>query len=202
MRDRDIRITLRRELQSHYSQYDTLLIDELGLCQGNARVDMALVNGALSGYEIKSEVDTLQRLPHQIEVYSKILDHVTVVASGSHVEKTEKLVPYWWGLTEAVDREGQVVFRAIRHSQHNPSIDAFSLAQLLWRNETLAILNGLGITKGLSGKPRYFLWRKLAENQSLDDLKTSVRECLKVREGWRSDPPQTLSGDSFQCDAT
>jgi hypothetical protein len=202
MRDRDIRITLRRELRKRYSQHGTLLIDELGLCQGNARVDMAVVNGALSGYEIKSEVDTLQRLPHQIDVYSKILDHVTVVASGSHIEKADKLVPCWWGLTEAIDCDGQVVFRVIRQSQSNQDVDPLSLAQLLWRNETLTILNGLGITKGLSGKPRYFLWQKLAENQSLDDLKTSVRECLKVREGWRPDPPQTLSGDSFQCDAT
>ena len=201
MRDRDIRTNLRHQLRIRHSLDDTLLIDELGLCQGNARIDIAVVNGNLSGYEIKSEADTLQRLPNQVLVYSRILDYVTVVAGGLHVEKIAKTVPEWWGITEVVTENEQLGFTVVRSTEPNPNVDPVALAQLLWRDETLAILDGLGIRKGVTGKPRRFLWQRLVEVQSLDDLKQSVRQTLKIREGWRADPPQVLNGDLSQCDA-
>jgi hypothetical protein len=205
MRDRDIRSNLRRELERAHRIYasETLLIDELGLCQGHARVDVAVVNGSLSGYEIKSEKDTLQRLPHQVEIYSRALDFVTVVASDAHVEKTMTLVPDWWGLIGAFYADdGDIAFRIVREAEPNPALDAFSVAQLLWRSEALLALKDLGVEKGMTTKPRRALWQILAESQSLDDLRQCVRNALKVRVGWRSDPLQ-MSGDGlFLCDAT
>jgi len=200
MRDRDIRSHLMTELRSNHDLGDTLLIDELGLCQGNARIDIAVVNGTLSGYEIKSEADTLYRLPHQVSVYSKILDYVTIVVSRPHLKKIADAVPEWWGITEAVSEKGQLAFHEVRLALSNPSIDPFSLVQLLWRDEVLAILTDLGFTKGLSGK-RELLWKKLVEAQTLEELKCRVRQTLKLREGWRVDPLQTSNGDSFQFDA-
>src|ERR1700674_1251921 len=70
LRDSEIRAALRAKLHSIHSQDpETVVIDELSLCQGDARVDMAVVNGSLSGYEIKSDRDTLTRLPRQLAVY-------------------------------------------------------------------------------------------------------------------------------------
>ena len=48
-RDVDVRSLLKQYLQASEAR-DTLLIDELGLCQGDVRVDVAAVNGELSGY--------------------------------------------------------------------------------------------------------------------------------------------------------
>jgi hypothetical protein len=200
MRDRDIRTHLRNELRSHYDLADTLLIDELGLCQGNARIDIAVVNGTLSGYEIKSEADTLYRLPNQVMVYSRILDYVTIVVSRPHLKKIADVVPEWWGITEAASEKGQLAFDQVRPADSHPSVDSFSLVQLLWRDEVLAILTDLGFTKGLSGK-REVLWKKLVEAQTLDDLKARVRQTLKLREGWRVDPLPTSSDDLFRSDA-
>ncbi len=60
MREIDIRLALRAKLEKlHPGESDTLLGQELGLCQGFARVDLAVVNGTVHGYEIKSEQDTL-----------------------------------------------------------------------------------------------------------------------------------------------
>jgi len=187
MRDRDIRSALRTELEKAYKdEADTLFIDELGLCTGNARVDIAVVNGSLSGYEIKSERDTLQRLPHQIEIYSKALDQVTVVASVLHIEKVVKIIPEWWGLIEAFDEEGHVKLRTIRKSQANPSVDPFSLVQLLWRDEALSLLREFGVEKGMLSKPRRAIWEKLSQAKSTDELGHFVRQQLKVRGNWRS----------------
>jgi len=63
MRDIDVRRKLRVEVErSHECEFDTLIVEELGLCQGIARVDLAVVNGSVHRYEIKSESDTLTRL--------------------------------------------------------------------------------------------------------------------------------------------
>jgi len=39
---------------------DAILIEELGLCQGLARIDLATVGGVLPGYEIKSNPDLVR----------------------------------------------------------------------------------------------------------------------------------------------
>lgn len=59
----------RQELASP----DTTLIEELGLCQGLARIDLATVGGVLHGYEIKSNRDRLSRLASQAETYKSRL---------------------------------------------------------------------------------------------------------------------------------
>ncbi len=68
---------LRRALPSDLAPYldaDTLVVDELDLC-GLTRVDVAVVNGHLSGFEIKGSTDSLRRLPGQVTVYSQVQRH-------------------------------------------------------------------------------------------------------------------------------
>jgi hypothetical protein len=203
MRDRDIRTGLHIELERAHRHYasETLFIDELGLCQGNARIDLAVVNGSLSGYEIKSERDTLQRLPNQVEVYSRALDFVTIVASDSHIDKTISLIPEWWGVLATQSQQGDISFRLVRQPQSNPSVDPYSVAQLLWRPEVVAILSDLGITKGITGKSRRVLWQTLAETLPIDELRDCIRHTLKVRARWRSELPPSLRDGSFRSSA-
>jgi hypothetical protein len=203
MRDRDIRTSLHGELARAHRHYasETLFIDELGLCQGNARIDLAVVNGSLSGYEIKSERDTLQRLPHQVEVYSRALDYVTIVASESHIVKTIDLIPEWWGVLATRSQQGDISFRLVRQPQSNPSVDPYSVAQLLWRPEVVTILGDLGVKKGVTGKSRRVLWQALAETLPIDELRDRVRHTLKVRERWRSELPPSLHDGSFRSSA-
>jgi hypothetical protein len=54
-----------------------IIIDELGLCRGTVRVDIAVVNGVLKGYEIKGDQDTLRRLASQAATYNRIFDTMT-----------------------------------------------------------------------------------------------------------------------------
>lgn len=196
MRDRDIRAALRNSLRlAHQNEPDTLFIDELGLCQGIVRVDFAVINGSLNGYEIKSDMDTLDRLPGQQAVYNKTLNTVTIVASGGHIPKITKMVPGWWGITEAVDGECGIELRQVRKASPNPYIDPFAVAQLLWRDEVLSILEELHLHKGIQHKPRRILWEKLIENRSVDELCQLVRRKLKVRNNWRAAASPALNDD-------
>jgi hypothetical protein len=66
-RDRDIRPALVSRLQAvHAEDPRTHIIDELPICQMRARADLAVVNGEITGFEIKSDVDRLTRLATQV----------------------------------------------------------------------------------------------------------------------------------------
>lgn len=196
MRDRDIRSVLRNRLNAeHSNDPDTLVMDELGLCQGIARIDIAVVNGSINGFEIKSERDTLDRLSGQQQIYSRALNQVTIVAGGSHIHKVLSSVPEWWGVERAEAAPNGIILMTLREPENNPSIDAYAVAQLLWRNEALSILTERGLEKGMLSKPRRALWTKLAADLQIDELCTVVRQQLKARVNWRSGSSPKLGGD-------
>jgi len=63
MNDAGIRRNLHcKKLRRHHVDPDTLVVDELGLKHGKCRADIAVINGHLMGYEIKSDDDSLRRL--------------------------------------------------------------------------------------------------------------------------------------------
>lgn len=185
-RDIDIRNRLHYSLNEEFlSDSSTLIIDELGLCQGNARVDIAVVNGLIHGYEIKSESDTLERLPGQISVYNKVLDEITIVTSNKHIESVKKLVPEWWGIEVAIALDNEIELSTLRKAYKNPDIEAYFVVQLLWREEALDILRQFELDRGYVSKSRKKIWEKLVDSFSLSDLQYYVREKLKSRKDWR-----------------
>jgi hypothetical protein len=184
----------RSVLHEHQNEPGTLVVDELGLCNGDCRVDVAVVNGEIHGYEIKSPKDTLDRLPSQAKVYSDVLDRVTLVTCGAHLENAYKIVPDWWGVTCIdADASGEARFQPIRPSQPNPVIVARSVVTLLWKEEVLAALEERGLSRGIRGKPRRFLYDRLAEALPINELRALVRVCLKKRprSRWRADAIRT-----------
>lgn len=188
MKDIDIRQILLSDLDQKYrSDPDTVIIEELGLCQGISRVDIAVVNGSIHGFEIKSDQDTLKRLPGQVEIYSRSLDEVTLVVGSKHLKEAMNLVPKWWGIITAKETEETTILSMRRKRKLNPSPDPFAIVQLLWREEVFQALQERGLHSGLASKPRTVLWNKLAEYLSFEELGSLVRFTLKSRENWRSD---------------
>lgn len=193
MRDLDVRRALYQTvLAPHRADPDTLVVDELGLNWGSIRVDVAVVNGSIHGYEIKSDSDNLDRLPMQAEMYGRVLDRVTLVA-GRHLAAAKQQVPAWWELCEAVEvAPGDVKIRSIRRGRSNPNLDLAAVAMLLWRDEALAILEEKGCAAGLRSKPRRALYAALLENLTATQLRSQVRQALKRRgPAWRAGPPRT-----------
>lgn len=188
IKDKDIREYLHKnELSTFKKDPNSIVIDELSVCQGEARVDVAVVNGYLHGYEIKSERDTLSRLPGQQEVYNRTFDLLTLVISSSHLKKARKIIPNFWGIIEVKNEKGLPSFVKIRSPKKNKKIDSFSVAQLLWKNEALDILVQKGHAKGMKSKPKLILWNKLTDIMSTDELTGIVRSKLKERKNWKSD---------------
>jgi hypothetical protein len=178
-RDGEVRDLLKRHLAELHRDDDTVILDELGLCQGDVRVDVAAVNGEFSGFEIKSPADTLARWPNQRRVYSKVVDRAWLVAADKTLEQAD--APPWWGLIGIIATPNHLGLRVIRAAQLNPSPDAFAIASLLWRDEAIQALDDLGLARGMRGKPRAAVWQRLADEAPLDVLRIAVRAALRTR---------------------
>lgn len=196
MRDRDVRAALHAKvLAEHHGQADTLVLDELALWYGTARVDIAVINGRIHGFEIKSDRDTLARLAGQARVYNAVLDRVTLVVGSTHYGGALRESPAWWGLKVARQGpRGAIHFEDARAAKPNPSQDPVAIAALLWCDELEQLLAEVSAARGYRGKSRDVLSRRAAAVLPLTDLRSAVRARLKARGNWRAVEPQTLDG--------
>ena len=195
MRDGDIRRELDALLRRQHAEVPgTFIRHEMGLCGGKRRIDIALLNGELAGFEIKSDEDTLLRLSGQASVYNQVLDRVTLVTTPHHQEKAIKLLPTWWGVMVAKQHKGRIVFEEVRQPAVNTDLDPFALSQMLWRGEALEELRAKGLSKGLSNKARHYVWLALSKASPTGELRDMVRERIKDRLGSTGDPPHGQSG--------
>jgi hypothetical protein len=187
MHDRDVRAALMGDLyRLHGSDPGALILHEFAVSGGAVRLDIAVVNGSLDGFEIKSASDTLQRLPLQADAYSRVLEFVTIVAAANHVERVLSMVPKWWTVSLAEPADGEVRIGPVRTGRRNAEYDAVEVARLLWRDEALAVLRARGLAKGLLSRPRIEIYEALARNMHADDLLKEVRSALKGRTNWRN----------------
>lgn len=179
--DADIRSALRLSLLSKHADDNTVIIEELGLCRGRVRVDLAVVNGILHGYEIKSDRDSLHRLGSQIEFYGKTLDRVTLVVGERHLAGAIEMVPNWWGVLEIQMSARKLRFKRLRRSRQNPCRDPRSLVELLWLDDAVALLEERGAAKGIRGKPRCVVWDRICQHFAEDEIAETVRNHIKAR---------------------
>lgn len=186
LRDGEIRAALSSRLRhQHAAETDTIIRNELGLCVGATRVDVAVINGVISGYEIKSDRDTLTRLPSQVALYNLVLDTAWLVTTARYSARVESHISPWWGLL-ATERlpSGEISMKVIRDAALNQGQDALAVAQLLWREEAVAELRARDAHRGLSRATRWAVWERLIETVPFDDLKAAVRRRLKERPSW------------------
>ena len=176
---------------------DTLVVEEMGIHFGAARVDVAVVNGALHGFEIKSDADRLGRLPGQALAYSQVFDYMTVVVTTRLLSGAVEIVPDWWGVIEATENERTeaAILKERRRGRRNPSASPTAVAGLLWREELLAALESVGASVGVRTADRVTLQHRLAEVLSSEELGSAVRSTIRARRGWRESPAHGPNGE-------
>lgn len=180
--DSEIRSVLRSRLsRKHAYESRTVFIEELGLCRGQVRVDLSVVNGLLHGYEIKSDRDSLRRLNGQVELYGKVFDRATLVVGDRHLPDILDMLPKWWGILLVQHSDRGLKFKAVRKPQNNPNRDPRSLVELLWFDDALALLEKRNAARGFRGKPRWIVWDRVCELCSINEIARAVRGHLKAR---------------------
>ena len=177
-----IRDALRGTLISRRSDVKSpLVLEELGICRGQVRVDLAVVNDLFHGYEIKSDRDNLRRLVRQVAFYSNVFDRATLVIGDRALADAADCLPGWWGITRFAIEGGSIVFRPIRHTRPNPSRVPRALVEFLWRDEVLTLLKARDLDVGVRSKPRRELWDRMCSYFDLDDIADAVKAQLMAR---------------------
>lgn len=185
LKDIDIRCPLIEKIQKQNEGKDYRIIPEMTVCDGLARVDIAVANGELLGYEIKSDADTLDRLPLQRECYDKTFDKIYIIIGEKHKEQIFDIVPECWGVVLASScTKGKVAFKELRRAKCNRKIEAQALLELLWRSEVKGLLAQEEFV-GLSNKNRRVLRKMAVKGIPLKKIQNYTRESLKNRLGWR-----------------
>lgn len=180
--DTDIRPALKTRLVAeHMNDAGTVLLEELGVCRGQVRIDLAVVNGLLHGFEIKSDRDSLRRLASQADLYSKVFDRTTLVVGKRHLDEALTIIPCWWGVWRVEPTWQGPRFKVVRRGSRNAGLDPRLLVELLWLDEAVTLLEQRGAARGIKGKPRRVVWDRVCEYLCTNEIATAVRDHLKAR---------------------
>ena len=185
MRDRDVREAVRKRLEAeHAGDPNTLIVDEMGVWSGTVRVDIAVINGEICGYELKSDRDTLARLPLQADIYSRVVAKVTLVVGERHAKKARTMVPKWWGVTIARNQAGELKLIDSRRPKNNPGRVPYLIAELLTKEEAISVLDAHGMADGWRSKRAKEIHLRLAAELPIELLSDCVRSALRARQNW------------------
>lgn len=158
------------------------VLEEFGVNHGQARADIAVFSDFIHGYELKSDLDSLDRLENQVRAYSECFDKVTLVTSYRLAGRALHMTPTWWGVLLA--HEGRlrgIKLSEARRAIKNPALNPIALSRLLWRDEAMELLKRFSAQAGLLSKPRKELYDRLGEAVPLPDIRAHVIACIKNR---------------------
>lgn len=170
------------------SEAGAFLVEEMEVCSGRARIDLAVIGDCLIGIEIKGPRDGVTRLPGQARAYSQCFDHVVLIVHESLADKARALIPDWWGVIAGKQVDGRIRYRVERRPKPNPSLNLEKLLSLLWREEIDELLADL---LGSNSKPR--ATKKSIRAELLAQVeppvlhRASLRK-LRERTAWRGVP--------------
>lgn len=163
-----------------------ILIDELGFYNKSPsstvdksfRADLALANGRLVGFEIKSEKDSLKRWEAQKVAYTNVFDEVWLCSHAKHLSKAIETTPDHIGVILVDNFHSLAVVRKATSSHGMNNI--YDLAGLLWREEIneLAEMHSVKIKSRATKREAR---ETLAAQLALEEVRNFVLCKLKLR---------------------
>lgn len=193
-RDSDIRVALLTELREvHGISGDDLILEEFR-CNA-ARIDVAVVNGSLHGFEIKSDSDSTYRLESQLHSYEGVFDFITFVAGRKLFDAVKSIVPKTCGLILADFRNDEIVLLPKRKARKNLSQRPYELAKMMWRDEALQCLRAHGHRCSNSRHSAEQIWQAAANSLDIGVLAEEARLSIKRRGGSGFAKPRKQDGD-------
>ena len=127
-------------LLGRHSLNTSTLISESNV--GKSKADIVIFNGTSTVYEIKTELDSLNRLEAQLEDYLKCFDKIYVITTLENIKKLENKLSGKIGLIEYTKRGTLREHKKAESNKQN--IDKKSLFSLFRKNEMLNIIKKIG----------------------------------------------------------
>jgi len=161
----------------NYSLSDTILLNEFKI--GNSKADAVLVNGTNKVFEIKTELDSPDRLSTQLNDYYKAFSEVYIIVHHSHVHKYLQVVPQQVGIMEFDQNKIQLIRSAcVDHS----NLDAATMMKALRKEEYLHVVKQL--SGQLPSAPPVHLFKTCLEilrNYAADEVQFEFLKVIKNR---------------------
>lgn len=148
VRDIDVRRAMTQAISRRMGQRPHVLVPEVDVRWSiPTRMDALLVADRICGFEIKSDADSLSRLPRQIEAYGMVVERATLVVGDRLRAAATDLIPSWWSIWSAHWRGDTVAIRQIRGGGLNPGISPLAVTSFLSRDDLVAALRERGYTR-------------------------------------------------------
>lgn len=131
---------LNKLLLKKHNYRKTVVLSELPVA--NSKADFIMINGNGVVYEIKTELDNLERLNAQIQDYYKAFTKVCVVTYEDNLEKVIKIIPETVGIMVLTKRKA---LRTLREPvTENKYLDVYTIFKILRKYEFENIIQEMG----------------------------------------------------------
>ncbi|WP_313799062.1 sce7726 family protein [Cytobacillus sp.] len=146
---------------------------------GSSRLDIGRINGKSIAYEIKTELDTLDKLEKQINDYSKVFEYIYIIIHPCHYKKTIEMIPNYCGIITYNLSKNSCRFHFKKKALKNNYIDPKEQIITLTKKELNWALKQLGeIT---FPEDRMLLEEYILTKYSQNKINTLFKKILKKR---------------------
>jgi hypothetical protein len=142
------------------------------------KADVVVLNGTSTVYEIKSERDSLARLPNQLESYRRAFASVNVITSEAHLKRVMEIAPADVGVL-VLNRRGRI--SEFRKALDRPErINPATLFDALRIQEASQVLSKLRVSvPEVPNTERFGVFRELFEGQDPTALHRAAVSVLR-----------------------
>lgn len=141
----------------------------------HSKADFVMINGTGCIYEIKTELDNLERLKTQINDYYKAFSRVVVLTYEKNIEKVERIVPSTVGIM-ILTRRGAL--RTVRKASNDKAcFDKETIFKILRKEEFESIILRSG--KSLPECDAFSYYKECFALFSQIDVQTMQKEMLR-----------------------
>ncbi|OIN56314.1 sce7726 family protein [Arsenicibacter rosenii] len=146
-----------------------------------SQLDVLIVNGTTTAYEIKTELDNLERLPVQLQSYQSMFDKVYVVTHERNIEKIKGIVDDAVGILVLSGNNNIETERDAISNIHRFNIE--NIFSALRKNEYIDIVNThFGYTPQVPNTKIFTECLSLFKELSTDQVQTYFINALRTRQ--------------------
>lgn len=145
------------------------------LNSGKSRLDLCKVNGTSIAYEIKTDLDTLNRLDKQINDYMTLFEKVYIICSEKRSKTIKNCIPDECGIySYRITTKGKYIFKEIKKAKKSKRINAKHQLELLTKKELEMIVNKKATCK-------YEIINYIIKSKKSSEINLIFKTCLKEK---------------------
>lgn len=177
---------IRKAVLEHIRKFkDVEIREEYTTYSGKSRADIVAINNRMSAFEIKSDYDSLERLPNQIKEYDLTFEKNYIVTGNKYINKISNFVPQHWGIIHVYKQNSNIIFKYCRCPILNPNFDFKCFLGLIDSQTLKKMVMKSNIKTGLTSKEvrksfKFPLLEKLDNNLSNYQKQRLIKIARKV----------------------